>query len=141
MIRFAPVTRRPLLQRDLDALFNRVFAHPANNENGATTWSPRMDVVEAEAGFTIEVDLPGLTKKDIEITFEGDVLTLRGARAGAEKNDGYVRRERWSGSFERTLRFDTDVDPQGIKATMTDGVLRIEVPRAESSKPVRISVS
>ncbi|MEZ4699425.1 MAG: Hsp20/alpha crystallin family protein [Rhodothermales bacterium] len=139
VLHFAPVTRRP----EIDRLFNRALGRPVFGENGNTTWSPRIDIVETNEGFGIDVDLPGLSKKDIEIVFEGDTLTLSGTRAHAhaEKKDELVRNERWSGAFSRTIRFTTDVDAAAIKATMNQGVLHLDVPRAEGSKPVRISVS
>ncbi|MDZ4700244.1 MAG: Hsp20/alpha crystallin family protein [Rhodothermales bacterium] len=142
VIHFTPVSRRPSLQREVDRLINRAAGPAIHGENGAPTWAPRLDIVETTEGFILEVDLPGLTHEQVEITFEKGILALSGERATPRgETDKPVRGERWAGRFARTVEFTTEVDPSGIKAAMRDGVLRIEVPKAESSKPVRIAVS
>jgi HSP20 family protein len=142
VIHFAPVTRRSSLQREVDRLINRAAGSAIHGENGAPTWAPRLDIVERTDGFVLEVDLPGLTREQVEITFAKSVLTLTGERTIARaEDDKAVRGERWAGRFSRSVEFTTEVDPSGIKAAMHDGVLRIEVPKSESSKPVRIAVS
>ncbi len=142
VIHFAPVTRRPSLQREVDRLINRAASQAIHGENGTPTWAPRLDIVERTDGFVLEVDLPGLTREQVEITFDKGILALSGERAiSREETDTPVRGERWAGRFSRTVEFTTEVNPAGITATMRDGVLRIDVPKAEGSKPVRIAVS
>ena len=143
VIQYRPLAQRHALQREVDRLFNRAVGRPIAGENGARPWAPRVDVAETEDGFHLVADLPGLNRKDVSITFENGVLTISGERADTfdAESTPAVRRERWTGRFERAFEFTTDVDASRIKATVRDGVLRIDVPRAEQSKPVRITVS
>jgi len=101
-------------------------------------FSPSADIREAEAGYEIELDVPGLGEKDIEIVLENRHLTLRGERKPTEGN--YTRRERSFGRFERVFHLPEDADLQRIEAKARNGVLTVKVPRLESAKPRSIEV-
>jgi HSP20 family protein len=102
-------------------------------------FSPEADIRESADGYLIELDLPGLTEKDVEITLEGHHLTVKGERKAPEV-DGYNRRERGYGRFERVFHLPDDSDPARIEAKAKNGVLTVNVPKAESAKPRTISV-
>lgn len=110
----------------------------------ATNWScesysPEVDIRESENAYTIEIDLPGLTEKDIQITLENRQLSLKGERK-SNSDDHYERRERGFGAFERVFGLPDDVDLTKIEAKSQHGVLRITLHKAESAKPKTIAV-
>lgn len=115
-------------------------------EGPVSGFLPPADVLADEDGVTVYMDVPGLRADDLEIELENDTLTVRGERRmpyGAEAEAGRreVRRiERSFGRFERTLRVPTGLDPSGVEASLTDGVLQLRVPKPESLKPHRVEI-
>lgn len=109
----------------------------------ATGWTPRVDVVEDENGFTVNAELPGLTKEDVNVNVEDGVLTFSGERKFpyGENSDGCRRVERNYGKFERSFRLSDAINPEGITATMDNGVLTVHLPVREESKPRQIAVN
>jgi HSP20 family protein len=108
-----------------------------------SNWAPAVDIVEGGGFVKIQVDLPGLTKKDIHISVEGNVLSIEGERKyeneEAERH-GY-RYERSYGKFSRAFTLSDEVDVSDIKASMKDGVLQIAIPKKEEAKPKKIEVA
>ena len=116
------------------------------NEDGSViAWAPRLDVHENKDAFQVQVDLPGVEKKNVEITLEEGVLTVRGTRQSAGEttaDDGsWHRQERSYGSFQRSLRLGDGVDADGVKAELKDGVLSINVPKKEAAKARTIRIA
>ena len=105
-------------------------------------WAPRVDVREESDGYVVEVDLPGMSKDDIEVTLENDILTISGERKVEDTNgDGTVhRRERLCGKFTRSMSFPGDVDPENVAASFKDGVLKVEIKKSELTKPRQIEI-
>ncbi len=103
---------------------------------------PRANVATDENGYRLMIELPGVKKEEINVGFDGDVLTVSGEkkRAGQEK-DTFVRRESAEGRFERKFRFRRPVDASKISAAFTDGVLEILVPFAEEAKSRQIDIN
>jgi HSP20 family protein len=95
-----------------------------------------------EEGQLITAEMPGLKPDDINIDVTADALSISGERKPEEagKDTNYHRQERNYGSFSRTIQLPFMVDPDGAQATFHNGVLRINLPRAEADKPKRISV-
>lgn len=95
-------------------------------------WSPAVDMMEKKDEITLRADLPGLEQKDIKVDVEHGMLTIRGSRQSEQetKEDDYYHRERWSGSFTRTITLPTGIDPEKIKATFKNGVLEVHIPKA-----------
>lgn len=128
--------------RRVDALFD---AHAAP-ERG---YKPVLNVREAEDGWTLTADLPGLRPEDLDVHWEGDHLVLEGrvgeAPSGDEAEDeGWtlVRRERGAGHFARRVRFARPVDVEHIEAALDNGVLTVRVPRrAPTRVPVSVQVA
>src|SRR5579863_7740010 len=99
--RWNPAAREPFLR-----LFDTFFASDTHGENIAPqTWTPAVNVEETEAGYRLEAELPGLTKDDIQITLENNVLRLSGERKfeKSEKKDNFHRIERSYGAFSRSF--------------------------------------
>jgi HSP20 family protein len=88
-----------------------------------------------------ELELPGVTQENLEILVVGGELTVKGQRGSAAKgSEAFHRRERSTGTFERTFRLPKDVDSSKVEATLRDGVLTIKLPKAEAAKPRKIAV-
>jgi HSP20 family protein len=125
-------------------MFDDFFLPHTTTEDGSMTWgwNPVVDIYDNEDNIVIKAELPGVSKKDIEIDIKDRVLTLKGERSADNevKEDNYYRRERTYGRFERSFTIPPNVDPDKIKADYNDGVLKIEVPKPEDQKPKQISV-
>lgn len=125
--------------RLMDELFND-FLTPARAAPAG--WRPTVDVRETEAGYVIEAELPGLDPADVEVTVEGDTLTLTGEKKAEERLEGETRFvvERRYGSFTRTFRFAAPLAPDAVTATAKNGLLTITVTKAPETQPRRIAV-
>jgi HSP20 family protein len=128
----------------MNRLFNTFFETPATPLNGAARrWIPAMDLVETDGNFVLRADLPGLGEDDVKIELEDNVLTVSGERKveHEDRNEGYYRVERSSGSFRRSLTLPEGVDPEAVKATFDRGVLEVRVPKPEERKPRKVAIS
>ena len=105
-------------------------------------WRPAVDIKEEEDRFVIYADLPGVDPKNIEITMEQGVLTLKGERSEEtkEEREGYKRVERVSGSFYRRFSLPDTADAERIEAKGKNGVLEITLPKQEKAQPRKITV-
>jgi len=103
---------------------------------------PPVDIHDAKDTVTVRAELPGMKKEDIDISLQEGVLTLSGERKGSRdyQSGGASPSERWFGRFQRNLSLPYKVDTKTIKATYTDGVLTIELAKAEEAKPKQIKV-
>ena len=99
-----------------------------------------LDAYATEEAFVLTAYLPGVDPEAVEITFEGEELTIRGAFGPQAENAEYLKRELYHGGFERRLTFNVPVDADGIEATYELGVLTLRVPKAEAIKPKQIKV-
>ena len=126
------------------ALFNemeRAFGRLTRDTVGFNT-SPAMDIREDEDQYVLEAELAGLTEKDIEVKVENDILTLsrKIEEENEEKKDGYTLQERRHASFKRSFYLPKDVDRDKIVARFENGLLTLELPKAEKAKPRQIEV-
>ncbi|NBB88151.1 MAG: Hsp20 family protein [Bacteroidetes bacterium] len=133
------LTRTPQF-RPRTRLSNELFDSPRESES--TVWSPTLDIVETNTGYHIALDLPGLSREHVTLTFEDSILKISGERTLPQQDTDpqYHRLERWQGRFFRRLRFGVGINPDGIEARFTDGVLNVFVPKAEERKPRRIAI-
>ena len=120
--------------RMLDSFFDDV---PVWN-----TRTPAVDVKEEETRYLMEVELPGLTEKDIELKVEDSILTLSSKKEESkeEKKNGYLLRERRSAEFCRTFVLPNDADRAEIKAEFKNGLLEVSVPKKPEAQPRKIDV-
>ncbi|MCY3552644.1 MAG: Hsp20/alpha crystallin family protein [Candidatus Poribacteria bacterium] len=140
-------TRRPM--RNLFSLHNemgRVFGDllgSSENETDNTAWMPTADICETENGFEIRAELPGVSEDDINISVTDNLLTIKGEKRQEEESEGksYHRVERRYGSFQRSFTLPRHVETDGIKAGFTDGVLTLEIPKVEVTKPTEIPIA
>lgn len=103
---------------------------------------PAMDVSENDDSLTITMELPGLTKEELDVTLENGVLSISGEKKLERKTDKerYHSVERRTGSFRRSVSLPSDIDAEKADASFEHGVLRISVPKSEQVKPKRLSV-
>lgn len=129
------------LQREVDRLFGDALGG-ASTPATAGAWAPALDVEETEDAFTLHVELPGVAIDDVEVSLEENVLTVSGERRFYADRDGdtFRRVERSFGRFHRAVRLPDRVDADHVEATHRDGMLTIQVPKAEEAKPRRIEV-
>jgi len=127
--------------REFDRWFDSAFQLPATS-NGLTAFAPAVDVEEARDEFVLRVDLPGVSPADVKVSVLGDVLTIRGERKQVQehKDQKLHRVERRYGSFERSFRLGDSVRGDHVKASFSDGVLEIHVPKAEEAKVREIEI-
>jgi HSP20 family protein len=136
------------LQDDLSQLFQSfggVFDSPLEASLEAQFpggWLPAVDVIDGKDTVTVKAELPGMKKEDIDISLQDGVLTLSGERKGSreEEKGGVSRSERWFGRFQRSISLPCQVDTKTIKAAYTEGVLTIELAKAEEAKPKQIKI-
>lgn len=136
-----------LLDRFQQQLNQRGYADRAVAENDYSNivtshWSPAVDIKEEAERFLIIADLPGVDPKDIEITMDNGVLTIKGERLSEarEEKEGYKRVERVSGSFYRRFSLPDTADADRIEAKGKDGVLEVILPKHEKVQPRKIEV-
>jgi len=112
------------------------------DQENARPWAPSMNLMEEKDALVVEVDLPGMDPKDVEIQLQGDHLTIRGERKVEDSTQDrkVLRREFAHGTFERSLRLPVQVNADKVEATSHHGVLRIHMPKAEEYVGRRIPV-
>lgn len=119
---------------------------PTGAEDGSSVatsaWTPAVDIKEEENQFLITADVPGVDPKDIDVTMENGMLTIKGERKleSDVKENGYRRFERMHGTFYRRFSLPDYADADKIAANCKNGVLTVTVPKAEAVKPRRIEV-
>lgn len=134
----AYLTREPFAR-----LFDTLFTAPQDEEVSNRNWMPPVDIQETDEAYKLQAELPGLTKEDIQITLENNVLRLAGERK-FEKDvtkENYHRVERTYGTFTRSFALPHQVNAEGIQAAFENGVLTVTVPKAEQAKPRKIAIS
>jgi len=105
-------------------------------------FEPAVDVVEHDSGYALRAELPGMKPEEIDISVDGNVLTLKGERRFEDKSEkgGYQRIERRYGTFQRSFNLPDTVNADAIEATMENGVLALYLPKQEQVKPRKVKV-
>lgn len=130
-------------QDAVSELFNRFFEEA---DLGAglegRTWWPMLDIAEREDELLIKAELPGMKSEDIDISVEGNMLTVSGEKTVTEedKREDFYHTERRYGAFRRTITLPSTVDADNVQASYENGVLSIVVPKTEAAKPKKIKV-
>lgn len=129
------------LQREL---YDPAFSRGDNSDSSVSTanWAPSVDISENDTEFTLLADIPGVDPKDIDISMEKGVLTIRGERSSENIDEGenYRRVERQSGQFYRRFTLPDSADADKIEAKSEHGVLTVTIPKQEVAVSRRIEV-
>ncbi|MGC8659738.1 MAG: Hsp20/alpha crystallin family protein [Desulfomonilaceae bacterium] len=134
------------MQRDLDNLARQMsLTTRAPLDPWLTTAYifPAVNVVKEGGSYVATAEIPGINPGDLEIKVEGDTLTIKGERKPEELGEGvsYHRKERASGTFQRSLTLPRKVEANEVKARYTDGILTITLPIEKSAQPKQIPVT
>ncbi|HRQ63693.1 MAG TPA: Hsp20/alpha crystallin family protein [Xanthomonadaceae bacterium] len=143
--RYNPWSTGHSLQDEVKQAFSRFFGDDEGDQSNVVTsqWAPRVDIREEADRFVILADIPGVDPKDIEVSMDKGILTIKGERAAEKKEETerYTRVERSHGLFYRRFALPDSADAEGIKASGKHGVLEIAIPKRPESTPRRIQVN
>jgi len=141
--RWDPFREAVSLRDAMNSLLQESFVRPGamSGQDGYATLP--LDVAETENEFVIKAALPGVKPDDVQITVQGDTLTIRGESKAEEEKKGerWHVRERRFGSFQRSVTLPTPVDSDKAQAHYEHGVLTLTLPKSEAAKPRQIKVS
>ena len=144
VVRYDPFRELRGLQNEMNRIFTGYAPGAGNREemlNGG--WSPRVDIFENKDHLVLEAELPGLNREDFELSFENNMLTLKGESKFERKtdNDNYHRIERSYGAFTRSFTLPQTVTAEGAVAEFKNGILHVSLPKREETKARKIEVT
>jgi len=136
-----PFREAVTLREAMDRLFEDSFVPSGRREGaGERTFRLPLDAYVTQDEIVVTANMPGVKPEDVEITLEGDTLTIKGVRPGPIENVDYVLQERPYGRFQRTLNINIPVDADKAEAKYEHGLLTLSIPKAEAVKPKTIAV-
>jgi len=140
IVRWDPWRELAGIERQFDEMFGR--AQTGSRGQGSGTWVPALDVHQDGDTMVINAEIAGVDPGNVEITIDDDVLTVSGRREDDRKvEEGqWIRRERVTGQFRRSISLPPGVDPAKVKANATNGVIEIRVPRPTKTEPHRVQL-
>ncbi|HVL89510.1 MAG TPA: Hsp20/alpha crystallin family protein [Actinomycetota bacterium] len=127
------------IQTEMTRLFDRAYG---DNGTGARMWAPPVDIAETPDGYRVVIELPGFGPDQVDVTVTDGALTVKGERKFYTDvaEESFHRVERRFGAFQRTVALPTQVQADRIEASFDNGLLTIDVPKAEAVKPRRIEI-
>jgi len=135
--------RYPMLKerRNLVDDFFETFLDNFNTMSNVS-WSPNVDLEETKSDYIIHAELPGMNKKDIDISVENDILTISGEKKERvqTKDSNCLISEIASGNFTRSFRLPAQIDPDKIEAKWDNGILVVQIPKSEVAKARKIEI-
>ena len=140
LVRWDPA--RELASMEVDRL-NNMFSNFINGEGFVRSWTPPVDIYESDTQeVVIKAELPEMKRENISVTFENNILTIKGERTLETEvpRDRFQRFERFYGSFSRSFTLPATVDATHISATYKDGVLTVRLPQRDEAKPKQITI-
>lgn len=142
IVRYEPWSLVNRLHQSLDQFFDDTLSTPEANTSPSVAWVPRVDIHEEKERFVVLADVPGVDPKDIDITAEAGVLTIRGERRQEKRatENGFERVERVSGNFLRRFTLPEGANTDSITAKQSHGVLEVSIPKQPQVQPKRIAV-
>jgi HSP20 family protein len=137
----APGSDLMISPRSMDRLYERFFGYGATtHEDGTPTYALPVDILETDDAYLLRATIADVSPEDVEVTFEGGVLSIAVKAVPLEAQGTLIRQERPWGNWSRKLELPTEVDSANIAAQFHNGVLTLRVPKAAKAKPVRIPV-
>jgi HSP20 family protein len=131
------------LQREVNRVFDDVFRGFGSRADDETAMAaPRIDIDESDQEIHISAELPGVPMEGVDVSVDGDVLTIRGEKRCERKDERACVSERYYGSFQRAIQLPFEPDPDKVQANFENGVLKIALPKQDQSlKAHKIQVS
>ena len=141
LTRWDPFREMLVWRNAMDRMFDRAISAP-DEWMETDSWNLALDVAETEGEFLVKASLPGIKPDDLEITYNANVLTIKGETKEEKEVDEkrYHLRERRYGSFSRSISLPATVKQDAIEASYEAGVLTLHLPKAEDAKPKRIEI-
>lgn len=133
-----PVDEFDRLQNELGRLFDFGLDNTGLFDRAL---APAADLVENGDNYTLYIDLPGVDKKDLDLTVENNLLSVKGEKKETKEAKRFFRKETWTGAFRRTVSLPAAADPENVRAELKDGVLTVVIGKREEHKPRQIAVS
>ncbi len=142
LTRWDPFRDAVTLREAMDRLFEDSFipARRRGAEERDRGFALPLDAYVTPNEIVIMANMPGIKPESVEITIEGDALTIKGERPAPLENVNYVLQERAYGKFQRTLNINVPVNADKAEAKFENGLLTLTIPKAEAIKPKTISV-
>jgi HSP20 family protein len=131
------------LRREMDTLFNDLWhGHSTGLTSGIENVFPRVNLSENPEAYRVTADLPGLGEKDVQVSFDNNLLVIAGNKVDEKEEKGreWYRRERTSGEFQRVIELPAAIDSGKATATFSKGVLTVDVPKLPQSKSTRRNI-
>ena len=131
-------SRPTSILNDMDKMISNVFENDWNFPvRSKSNWSPPVDVKETDDSFTLTADIPGLTKKEVDVNVADGIVSISGERKFEDENksDNYHYHERQYGTFLRTFKLPETVKEEEITASFKNGTLSIDLPKQEVVLP------
>ena len=130
------------LKTEMDRLFERFFETPWAEAPTLGDWTPALDMTEGKEAITVKAELPGVDPKEIAVSLEGDMLTIKGEKEEKkeEKDERRHRIERSWGSFMRSVRLPAAVDGSKVTAAFKNGIVTITLPKTAGAKGTTIPI-
>ena len=134
----------PSLRNEMNRLFDDFFTQDFMPQpfRSMGEWAPALDISETDEAVVVKAELPGLEANDVEVTLQDNVLTIKGEKKEEkeEKSKNFHRVERSYGQFERSFRLPTAVKGDKVEAAFKNGVLTVELPKAEEAKAKSVKI-
>jgi HSP20 family protein len=144
LVRWEQVEGVNRIQSRINELFEDALGRTRAQQSAAAgVWYPPVDILESKDSYLIRAELPGMRNEDLKTEVNEGILTLSGERKLEEPASGveYHRVERVTGKFSRSFHVPQTVNADGIKATYKDGILEVQVPKADEAKPRQIAIT
>ncbi len=130
------------LEQEISQLFNELAPVQRGEVVAAGLTLPKVDVYETEDKVIVEAEIPGVKKEDIEVKIKDNSVVIKGEtkREEEKKDKNFYRAERFYGKFERVIPLFTEVKANEAKASIQDGILKLEIPKATDEKEIAIKI-
>ncbi|MGH8041134.1 MAG: Hsp20/alpha crystallin family protein [Rudaea sp.] len=143
IVRYEPWGQMERFQDEMKQVFGNIFGDNGDQSNVVTSqWAPRVDIKEEDKRFVILADIPGVDPKDIDVSMDKGILSIKGERSSHSKEESgkLTRVERSWGAFYRRFALPDSADADGISATGKHGVLEISIPKKPETTPRKIQI-
>jgi HSP20 family protein len=142
--RYSPWSHNGRFQDEMKQIFDRFLGEDESDQSNVVTsqWTPRVDIKEEGKRFVILADIPGVDPKDIDVSMDKGILSIKGERVSEAKSENgtHTRVERSHGMFYRRFALPDSADAENISATGKHGVLEIVIPKKPETTPRRIEI-
>ena len=144
LVRWKPFGDLISMHDKINRLFEDAFQKDAGTyQDPLTSWYPAADIYETKDDYVFKLEVPGLSKDDINIECNGNTLSIKGEKKEEKEveKENYHRIESYCGTFSRSFNLPKNVDPNKTNANMKDGILELRIAKAEEKKTKAIPIT